>query len=43
MCALFSSVENLCGGEAHPVPGKHCNGPTKTITVAHQLHLWWLP
>lgn len=27
------------GGEADLILGKHRNGPTKTITVAHQLHL----
>ena len=26
-------------GEADLILGKHRNGPTKTITVAHQLHL----
>ncbi|AQA03091.1 replicative DNA helicase [Mycobacterium sp. MS1601] len=26
------------GGEADVILGKHRNGPTKTITVAHQLH-----
>ena len=27
------------GGEADLILAKHRNGPTKTITVAHQLHL----
>ena len=27
------------GGEADLIMAKHRNGPTKTITVAHQLHL----
>ena len=27
------------GGEADLIVAKHRNGPTKTITVAHQLHL----
>ena len=27
------------GGEAYLILAKHRNGPTKTITVAHQLHL----
>ena len=27
------------GGEVDLILGKHRNGPTKTITVAHQLHL----
>ena len=27
------------GGEADLIIAKHRNGPTKTITVAHQLHL----
>ncbi len=27
------------GGEADLILAKHRNGPTKTVTVAHQLHL----
>jgi replicative DNA helicase len=27
------------GGEADFILAKHRNGPTKTVTVAHQLHL----
>ena len=27
------------GGEADLIIAKHRNGPTKTVTVAHQLHL----
>ncbi|MDT5204382.1 MAG: replicative helicase, partial [Mycobacterium sp.] len=27
------------GGEADLIVAKHRNGPTKTVTVAHQLHL----
>jgi replicative DNA helicase len=27
------------GGEADLILGKHRNGPTCTITVAHQLHV----
>ena len=27
------------GGEADFIVAKHRNGPTKTVTVAHQLHL----
>jgi replicative DNA helicase len=27
------------GGDADVISAKHRNGPTKTVTVAHQLHL----
>jgi replicative DNA helicase len=27
------------GGEADLIVAKHRNGPTRTVTVAHQLHL----
>ncbi len=29
----------VSGGEADLILAKHRNGPTKTITVAHYLHL----
>ena len=31
--------DDPCAGEADIIVGKHRNGPTATITVAHQLHL----